>query len=189
MKKKNIAIILSGGTGKRFGGTLPKQFYKLGDKNILEINVEKFLNSNLFFKVIIVSHRNNIKKTQNIFRTKKNIIIVKGGESRQKSVFNGLKECKKLTPERVVIHDSARPLFSPKLLFKMFKFVKSKQAVVPIIKISDSIRNIEGLSYTDIDRSNLYRIQTPQLFDFSSIYNAHKNIKKKKIYRRFYNWV
>ena len=57
MQKNNLAIILSGGTGTRFDISKPKQFYKLNKKTIIEITVEKFVNSNLFNYIIIVSHK------------------------------------------------------------------------------------------------------------------------------------
>ena len=70
MQKNNLAIILSGGTGKRFDISKPKQFYKLNKKTIIEISVEKFLSSNLFDYIIVVSHKDIFKSTKNLFKKK-----------------------------------------------------------------------------------------------------------------------
>ena len=51
---KVIALIVSGGEGKRFDKKLPKQFFKINKKSILEQSVKKFIDSNLFYKVVVV---------------------------------------------------------------------------------------------------------------------------------------
>ena len=63
MQKNNLAIILSGGTGKRFDISKPKQFYKLNKKTIIETTVEKFVNSNFFNHIIVVIGISVIIKT------------------------------------------------------------------------------------------------------------------------------
>ena len=105
MQKNNLAIILSGGTGARFDKSKPKQFYKLNKKTIIETTVEKFVNSNFFNYIIVVSHKDFFKFTKNLFNNK-NIKVILGGENRQKSVFNGLSAAKSLDPKYVLIHDT-----------------------------------------------------------------------------------
>ena len=56
MSQNNLAIILSGGLGKRFDKKLPKQFFKIKDKYVLEISIEKFIKTNLFKKIIVVTN-------------------------------------------------------------------------------------------------------------------------------------
>lgn len=179
MQKNNIAIILNGGTGKRFGGLFPKQFLKLNEQTILEITVKKFLNSDLFKKVIIVSHKDFLTKTTSLFDNKI-IVIVKGGRTRQDSVLNGLQECKKLSPDNVVIHDAVRPFFSEKIIPKILKKLKSNDCIVPLLSIKDSVRYSKKDIYKDINRDHLNQIQTPQGFKFKKIYDAHCKFKKFK---------
>ncbi len=76
MSQNNLAIILSGGLGKRFDRKLPKQFYKLNNKYILEIPVEKFIKSNLFKKIIVVTSLDFMNLTKEILE-KKSVQIVK----------------------------------------------------------------------------------------------------------------
>ena len=120
MQKNNLAIILSGGTGKRFDISKPKQFYELNKKTIIETTVDKFVNSNLFNYIIVVSHKDFFKFTKNLFNNTK-IQVILGGENRQKSVFNGLIAAKSFNPKYVLIHDAVRPFFSINLLKKVLK--------------------------------------------------------------------
>ena len=134
MQKNNLAIILSGGTGKRFDISKPKQFYKLNKKTIIETSVEKFINSNLFNHIIVVSHEDFIEFTKKLFKNK-NIKVVLGGDNRQKSVFNGLSAAKSLNPKYVLIHDAVRPFFTINLLKKIMRKLEGEISVIPSIII------------------------------------------------------
>ena len=160
---KVIALIVSGGEGKRFDKKLPKQFFKINKKSILEQSVKKFIDSNLFYKVVVVCNKNFINDSKKVLN-KYRLSYVKGGNSRQESVFNGLKSIKKDFPNKVLIHDAVRPFFSINLLYE-------------IIKKLDSIRLFEKEKYENLNRKNIKLIQTPQAFDFRKIYNAHRKFK------------
>ena len=177
MQKNNLAIILSGGTGKRFDTSKPKQFYKLNKKTIIEISVEKFVNSNLFNYIIVVSHKNFYKFTKKLFNNK-SVKVVVGGESRQESVFNGLSAAKSFNPKYVLIHDAVRPFFSITLLKRILTKLGNEISVIPSINVYDSARYFQNKKYTNISRDNLKLIQTPQGYCFTSIYEAH--IKNKE---------
>ena len=173
MQKNNLAIILSGGTGKRFDTSKPKQFYKLNKKTIIETSVEKFVSSNLFNYIIVVSHKDFFKFTKKLFNNQ-NIKVVVGGNNRQKSVFNGLKAAKSLNPKYVLIHDAVRPFFTTNLLKKILKKLEEEISVIPSINVYDSARYFKNNKYTNISRENLKLIQTPQGYCYNSIYEAHK---------------
>ena len=177
MQKNNLAIILSGGTGKRFDLSKPKQFYKLNKKTIIETTVEKFVNSNLFNYIIVVSHKDFFKFTKNLFNNT-NIKVILGGENRQKSVFNGLSAAKSLDPKYVLIHDAVRPFFSMNLLKRVLKNLEGEISVIPSIKVYDSVRYFKNKKYSNVFRESLKLIQTPQGFCFNSIYEAHKKNKE-----------
>ena len=177
MQKNNLAIILSGGTGTRFDLSKPKQFYKLNKKTIIETTVEKFINSNLFNYIIVVSHKKFFNLTKNLFNNT-NIKVVLGGENRQKSVFCGLTAAKSFNPKYVLIHDAVRPFFSMNLLKNVLKKLKGEISVIPSINVYDSVRYFKNNKYSDVFRENLKLIQTPQGFCFNSIYEAHKKNKE-----------
>ena len=177
MQKNNLAIILSGGTGKRFDISKPKQFYKLNKKTIIETTVEKFVNSNFFNYIIVVSHKDFFKFTKNLFNNT-NVKVILGGENRQKSVFNGLRAAKSLDPKYVLIHDAVRPFFSMNLLKRVLKNLEGEISVIPSIKVYDSVRYFKNKKYSNVFRESLKLIQTPQGFCFNSIYEAHKKNKE-----------
>ena len=177
MQKNNLAIILSGGTGTRFDISKPKQFYTLNKKTIIETTVEKFVNSNFFNHIIVVSHKDFFKFTKSLFNNK-NIKVILGGENRQKSVFNGLSAAKSFNPKYVLIHDAVRPFFSMNLLKRVLKSLEGEISVVPSINVYDSVRYFKNKKYSNVFRDNLKLIQTPQGFCFNSIYEAHKKNKE-----------
>ncbi len=177
MQKNNLAIILSGGTGKRFDISKPKQFYKLNKKTIIETTVEKFVNSNFFNYIIVVSHKDFFKFTKDLFNNT-NVKVVLGGENRQKSVFNGLRAAKSLDPKYVLIHDAVRPFFSMNLLKRVLKNLEGEISVIPSINVYDSVRYFKNKKYSNVFRENLKLIQTPQGFCFNSIYEAHEKNKE-----------
>ena len=177
MQKNNLAIILSGGTGTRFDISKPKQFYKFNKKTIIETTVEKFINSNFFNHIIVVSHKNFFEFTKNLFNNT-NIKVILGGENRQKSVFNGLSAAKPFNPKYVLIHDAVRPFFSMNLLKRVLKNLEGEISVIPSINVYDSVRYFKNKKYSNVFRENLKLIQTPQGFCFNSIYEAHKKNKE-----------
>ncbi len=177
MNRKNIALILSGGEGKRFDKSKPKQFFKINDQTILEITVEKFIKSNLFDNIIVVCPLRHKSETIRLLN-KFNVIVVTGGETRQKSVLNGLEKSKNYKSENIIIHDVVRPFFSKKLLNDILDNLKKNNCVIPSLNVYDSIRLYTKNTYKNIERENLKLIQTPQGFKFDVIYNAHKNASK-----------
>ena len=173
---KVIALIVSGGEGKRFDKKLPKQFFKINKMTILEQSVKKFINSNLFDKIVVVCNENFIKHSKKVLN-KYRLSYVKGGDSRQESVFNGLKSIKKDFPNKVLIHDAVRPFFSINLLYEIIKKLENHESVVPALNIFDSVRLFEKEKYENLNRKNIKLIQTPQAFDFEKIYDAHRKFK------------
>ena len=177
MQKNNLAIILSGGLGKRFKSSLPKQLHKISNSTLLQLSMKNFVGSKLFKYIIIVSHKNFIDETKKLI-TSKNISIVEGGVTRQESVQNGLYEAQKYSPKKVIIHDSVRPFFSVKLIKTILNELENYDGVIPSLDVHDSVRyNLEN-NFKNINRENIKLIQTPQGFKFKQIFNAHKKYKK-----------
>ena len=180
MQKNNLAIILSGGTGKRFDISKPKQFYKLNKKTIIETSVEKFVSSDLFNYIIVVSHKDFFKFTKKLFNNK-NIKVVLGGNNRQKSVYNGLIAAKSFNPKYVLIHDAARPIISPEVIKKLVKYSKKDvYCVAPVLKISDSIRKIsKNIIRRIVTRDDKVLVQTPQLCNYKILKKTIENNNEK----------
>ncbi len=166
---KSAAIILAGGSGKRFAGEKPKQFVSLSGKPVIEYSIDKF--GSVVDEVVIVSHPDFVENLKSSYR----FTVVAGGETRQLSVKNGLESLYEKNIDYVAIHDSARPLVSQHLIKEMFKVVLTKKAVIPVIPSFSTMCRVEKGTIKDyIPRGEVFLIQTPQLFDYSLIYNAHK---------------
>ena len=185
----NIGIILAGGTGSRMGSDIPKQFIDIYGKPLIIHTLESF-DMNLNIDYIAVVCKNDWKEDLEIWLRKFGINkvkwIVDGGETRQASIYNALKEIKDFCKEDdiVVIHDAARPLISQRIIDENIKGAKEFGAVDTVIPTADTIINSKDdktINNVPI-RKELYLGQTPQSFRFSKVLKAHeKAIKNKKI--------
>ena len=174
----NIVIILVAGNSTRcnFANNIPKQYQKFNNKELLSIVIEKFIS---YADLILVVNSNHKKYYEPITRKYKLKHIVKGGKTRQESVFNALQYAENLNPNNVIIHDGARVLINDKIIKKSLELLNYHKAVVPIIPVSDTIREINNNKSKTIKRDKLYRVQTPQSFSYELLYNAYKNITLK----------
>ncbi len=176
MSKKVSVIVLCAGISARFKSSVPKQLYKINQKSLLQINLENFSENKFVEEIVVVSSKKYLEETTEISKNFTSQIVI-GGDTRQQSVFKGLKELEKNPPKFVLIHDCARPFVSQNLINKIVKNASLKNAVIPAVKIVDSVKRITPTKSEVINRENLFAIQTPQCFPFRVIYNAHKNIK------------
>ena len=161
-------VIVAGGSGLRFGER--KQFIDLAGKSVLERSVETALEHS--HGVVIVVPDDSIGDTVANFVDPK-ISVVGGGSTRAKSVRFGLGAIEaRVSPDDVVlIHDAARPLASNELYQRLIAAVsESTPAVVPVIEIADTLREVGGGT---VDRSKLRAVQTPQAFRAQTILEAH----------------
>jgi len=181
----NIAVILSAGTGLRFKGTEPKQFLLLDGKPILYHSIIKFQEYSSIDKILVVSHPDHVERTTSFCNGfSKLAAIIHGGERRQDSVWNALDWIKKNQSDCniIFIHDSARPLVSHKLLEALYKTAEKKGAAIPCIPTDDTIKERSGeIIKRTLERDKLLRVQTPQVFDFRTIYEAYLGFPKENI--------
>ena len=174
---KNCFILLSAGKGRRFRSNIPKQYIRYKGLMMFEHSLKKAINSKLFKLIILViskSHRKYMKDFNN-----EKVKIIYGGNKRHKSSLFALKYAKKFKPSKVIIHDAARPDFSLKLLKKLVDLSKRYKCIIPYIKPVNSLKLKHKKKIINLNRSNIYETQTPQCFDFNSVYNL--SIKNKKI--------
>ena len=168
----NCFILLAAGKGKRFKSKNPKQFINYIDKPLFMHSVDKAIKSKLFKKIIIVSNL-PIKNIED-----KSIKVIRGGKERYQSSQKALDYIKKKKFKNVFIHDAARPNFSIKLLKRLNNNLKTNKAVVPFIKTQNSTKYVEKNKIYNLIREKLLFTQTPQCFDFKSIYKLSKFNKK-----------
>ncbi len=164
------AIITAGGTSSRFG-TKNKLLEKINGIEVIKYTVDAFRYSNVD-KIIICANISIMQDLKNIFKDYGNIDIIEGGDTRQQSVYNGLKHEK---CDYVIIHDGARPLITTELINVCVEMVKEVKALSVMTKTIDTIKEVEhGKIVKTIDRSKLYNTQTPQAFEYDLIMKAHR---------------
>ena len=166
-------ILLAAGDSKRLKSNTPKPYHTINDKTLLEYSINSFKNFQEIKKTVIVYNKKHKKYLNKL--NLKNILKITGGKNRQESTFKALKRIKKMNCKKVLIHDSARPAPSKKLVNKIIYNLKKNHAVIPIIKIHDAAKRIrKGTIFKNIDRNSLRFSQTPQGFTYKKIYEKHK---------------
>lgn len=172
------AIITAGGSSQRFGPK-NKLLEKINSKEVIKYTVESFLKVNEISEIIICAHASIINKLKDIFKNEDKIKIIKGGKTRQQSVYNGLLTL--VNCDFVLIHDAARPMISPEIIKRAIDMVHEKRALTIATKTIDTIKQVDGnlKIIKTIDRSSLYNTQTPQAFEYNLIKEAHEKLKDK----------
>lgn len=168
-------IIVAGGSGRRMGATLPKQFMMLGNEPILAHSINRIHEALPAAEIVVVLPEEHIALWRNIaarFDVAHHKITA-GGTERFYSVKNGLKELSD-DVKIIAIHDAVRPLASKKLIIKLILEAEKNIAVIPVVAPVDSFRKIEGDNSKIIDRSALRIVQTPQVFDATILRRAYE---------------
>lgn len=173
---KKYVVIVAGGKGLRMGGDLPKQFIPIGGKPVLMYTLEAFYAYDHEMELILVlplSQQEYWKLLCKEYSCKIIHQVIDGGETRFHSVQNGLSQIEE--PGLVAIHDGVRPFVSKDVIDMAFSAALKFGAAIPVLEMTDSIRQISSSGKnTAVDR-NLYRsVQTPQVFDSSLILAAYK---------------
>jgi 2-C-methyl-D-erythritol 4-phosphate cytidylyltransferase len=182
---KEIAIVLSAGTGKRFGSVKPKQFIMLKSRPILYYSLKTFQEFSNVSAIVLVVHKSFYNKSKLISSAfNKVVAVIEGGERRQDSVQNALYWIENNVTEgcnRVYIHDAARPIFRSDLLDRLYAASRTFPAVIPIIPVEDTIKRVsQSIVNATVNRSEIFRVQTPQVFDFSMLCKAYKTFPASK---------
>jgi 2-C-methyl-D-erythritol 4-phosphate cytidylyltransferase len=175
MKQQTDCIIVAAGSGKRLGAKTPKAFVKLGDMPLFVHSLLVFAGHQSIDKIILVVPSTLIKKAHRIisgFHIKKEIVVVNGGVHRWQSVKNGVEASQ---AEWVMVHDSARPFITRKVVDAVLAASKKYDAVIAATPEVDTVRRFMGdLAGETLDRSGLVRVQTPQLFRRVRLMHAFK---------------
>lgn len=185
MSVKNIAIVLSGGTGKRMGSNTPKQYLMLSGKEALYYPL-KCIQDSFMDEIILVTGENYVDFCKETFKEKYGISkirnIVVGGSERYESVINGLKaiEMTKDDEVYVYIHDGARVCLNNELLLRCKNDVIKYKACVPAIPVKDTIKQVdeEGFVCATPNRNTLRAVQTPQCFSYELINSAYSKLEE-----------
>ena len=171
LSNKIAVIIPAAGISSRFGGSMPKQFSRLGDGTVLEKSVNLFLGISSIQEVVIAINQNeSFIKSQSFYRDPR-IKIVAGGNTRSESVFNALAEVDQ-SIEIVAIHDAARPWLKKTHFTDLLTHLANDQSiegVFPVISATDSLRMKRGEDIIPVERENFLHVQTPQIFYYDTL--------------------
>jgi len=175
---KRAVVIVAGGSGIRMGGDLPKQYMELAGKPLIVHALEKFRLFDAHMKVVVVmspAHLKHWDAIQDKYKLDSGISVAHGGTSRYDSVKKGLVQ---VADGMVVgIHDAVRPMVSQGTLERTYSSAIRWGSGIPVIDLDDSLRMIDAKGgSTPVDRTQMRRVQTPQVFQSTLI---------KKAYQRF----
>lgn len=180
---------MAAGRSRRFNSALPKVYLNLlNEIVILEFVIEKFLRNDDITNVVVVINKEDMNLYNNIL-TKNNYIknnskmlpCVFGGNLRQESVRLGLESLAHLNPDKVLIHDAARPLVKGEIIQNVLQSLNTNVAVDLGLPVVDTIKQ-RGDIYLVLERDKLYYTQTPQGFEYQTISNLHKKFKDLQCY-------
>lgn len=181
MKEKTTAIILAAGKGKRMQSDIPKQYLEINGKMILYYTLKQFQESSFIDEIIIVVGEGEKdfckEKIIDKYGLKKVTEVVVGGKERYHSVYNGLQKVSRET-EYIFIHDGARPFITQEILERAWISVKKYKACVVGMPTKDTIKiaNENQQIKATPDRSKVWLVHTPQVFEKKLIQTAYEKI-------------
>lgn len=171
---KITAIIVAAGRGTRMGADKNKVFLSLGNRTVLEYTLSTVAACTAIDDIVLVTRECDIEKCRRIIKyIKKPVRILKGGNTRQRSVLCGLTAAK--DSDIVVIHDGARALVSEEIINATIENAKKYGAAAAGVPCKDSLKSADSDSFitATLDRASTYLIQTPQTFRCRDILHAH----------------
>ena len=195
----NCAIVLAGGKGTRMNSEIPKQFLVVGGKPLISYSLDVFEKSPFIDAIIIVTSQDYTGYMKALVKEngyKKIAGIALGGKERYDSVHSGLELIQTLMSsgagqlsrdeewlsgeDYIFIHDGARPCVTAQIIYNCMQDVMEYKACVAAVPVKDTIKVADkaGMSVNTPDRSTLWQIQTPQVFEAGLI---------KEAYERLYN--
>ncbi len=168
--KKNIGVVLAGGSGNRFGTALPKQYHHVNGKEIIKYVIDAFRESARIADVFVVAHVDYV----DFIKVKFGVEVVCGGDTRNVTVFNALKYIREFYPdcENVIFADSARPMLKSAHLDDICLLLEDHDAVITTASITDSLGYKNGEL---VDRSDYYLVQTPEAFRLKDLEDFDPN--------------
>lgn len=177
----NVAIIVSGGVGKRFGGEIPKQYTKIDGKPVISYVMDTLLSCNRIDLLVVAARPQWYEMLESLVPQSK-LLLTEAGNSRQETIWNGLKAAEKYSDvEYVLVQDAVRPVTSLELIERCFDSIAGYDGVMPVLPMKDTIYEIDESQTVSgfLDRSRIFAGQAPELFDYKKYYEVNKAQSKK----------
>lgn len=174
MAKRGV-VIVAGGSGRRMGGALPKQFMIVDGMPIVARTINTFAEALPGGDIVVVLPEEHIPMWQNLasrFDVAEHRCVV-GGKERFHSVKAGV-EALGDEVEYIAVHDGVRALVTKRLIIGAMLAAEEHKAVIPVMGVVDSYRQVEGSESRIIDRTTLRTVQTPQVFEAALLRKAYE---------------
>jgi 2-C-methyl-D-erythritol 4-phosphate cytidylyltransferase/2-C-methyl-D-erythritol 2,4-cyclodiphosphate synthase len=185
IKHPKISVIIpAAGAGKRMKHELPKILIPLKGKTILEHTICGFFNVNILEMIIPVSEaiRPDVEELCEKLNAPFPIRVISGGEQRQDSIWNALKDLDKETTV-VAVHDAARPFFDPELIDKATPLLEKYDGAIAAVPATYTMKQIKNeLVEQTLPRDTLWQINTPQVFNKDVLIAAYEKAYADKFY-------
>ena len=178
------AIIPAAGSGKRIGASVAKQFLEIQGEPLLHHTLSVFDSCKLVDYVVLVMPLEDVNQVGKTWLSKYEIVreVIVGGEQRQDSVYNGFNSLEEQT-DIVVVHDGVRPFTTPQMITATIEEAEQHGAAITAIPVSDTIKQVvDGFVKQTISRDGLWRVQTPQAFQYGLLQQAFKKAKENSYY-------
>lgn len=171
------AVIPAAGGGSRMGAAIPKQYLPLRARTVIEWSTAVFLACDWISGVVVVLAQDDARFASLPIASHPRLITTCGGAERADSVLAGLlcvqQHCANPAQTRVLVHDAARPCVRAADVLRLRDQADAEHGGLLAIPVTDTLkRACDGASVDTVDRSTLWRAQTPQLFDLSQLINA-----------------
>jgi 2-C-methyl-D-erythritol 4-phosphate cytidylyltransferase/2-C-methyl-D-erythritol 2,4-cyclodiphosphate synthase len=167
---KIAALLVAAGQGRRFGGETPKQFLQVAGQPVLRHAAQALLPY-----IDILQPVGDAGSIEVALRGLAHLPVVPGGAERQDSVRAGLRALAAHNPDIVLVHDGARPLIPAGTIEAVLAALQTHPGAIPAVAVSDTLkRGKAGLNQGTVDRADLFRVQTPQGFHFSTLLALHE---------------
>ncbi len=173
---KTIALVVAAGRGQRFGAELPKQYLPVAGRPLLYHSAAAFARHPRVDAVRVVIHPDDRARYDAAVSGLGLLDPVPGGATRQESVRLGLESLAPLAPERVLVHDGARPAVDAGVIDRVLAALDDAPGAIAAVPVGDSLKRAaeDGRVAASVDRAGLWRAQTPQAFRFDDILAAHR---------------
>jgi 2-C-methyl-D-erythritol 4-phosphate cytidylyltransferase/2-C-methyl-D-erythritol 2,4-cyclodiphosphate synthase len=170
-----VALIVAAGRGHRFGAEQPKQYLPLAGRALLYHSARTFTEHPSVDLVRTIIHGDDRALYDNAVAGLDMLEPVPGGAERQDSARLGLESLQDIAPDRVLIHDAARPAVDGGVIDRVLGALDSLPGAIPALAVRDTLkRGDDDLVEGTVERAGLWRAQTPQGFRYGDILAAHR---------------
>lgn len=178
------AIIPAAGRGTRIGGAVAKQFLELKGKPLLCHTLQVFEACPAVDSVVLVMPENDLRESGDQWLNGYRMVrkVVAGGEQRQDSVFNGFQALEEGT-DIVVVHDGVRPFTTVQMIAETVAAAARYGAAITAVAVTDTIKKAaDGFVERTVPREGLWRVQTPQAFQYGLLKRAFEKAAADSYY-------